>query len=165
MKKTLSLILLMALFMPVLNDAYAQTDGNKKVLFYLKTEANPKKNANTTEEQSVSHEQSDEDAVYSVVEKMPEFPGGQAALFKYLSENVEYPLIAKENGIQGRVMCEFIVDKDGSITEVKVTRSVDPSLDREAVRVIKSMPKWNPGKQKGKPVRVKYTMPINFRAY
>ena len=163
MKRTLSFILLLALLMPVLNNAYAQTDANKKVLFYLKTDAKPKEE--TKAEAIKISGQSEDDAVYSVVEKMPEFPGGQAALIKYLSENVEYPLIAKENGIQGRVLCEFIVDKDGSITEVKVTRSVDPSLDKEAMRVIKSMPKWNPGKQKGKPVRVKYTMPINFRAY
>lgn len=106
----------------------------------------------------------EEEEVFVVVETMPEFPGGQAALFKYLSENVKYPVIAQENGIQGRVICQFTVNKDGSIVDVNVVRTGgDPSLDKEAVRVIKSMPKWNPGKQRGKAVRVKYTVPVNFK--
>ena len=109
-------------------------------------------------------EEEEEAVVFVVVETMPEFPGGQQALFKYLSENVKYPVIAQENGIQGRVICQFVVNKDGSIVEVEVVRSGgDASLDKEAVRVIKSMPKWKPGKQRGKAVRVKYTVPVNFR--
>ena len=109
-------------------------------------------------------EEEEESVVFMVVETMPEFPGGQQALFKYLSENVKYPVIAQENGIQGRVICQFVVNKDGAIVDVEVVRSGgDPSLDKEAVRVIKSMPKWNPGKQRGKAVRVKYTVPVNFR--
>ena len=109
-------------------------------------------------------EEEEEEVIFMVVEKMPEFPGGQQALFKYLSENVKYPVIAQENGIQGRVICQFVVNKDGSIVDVEVVRSGgDPSLDKEAVRVIKSMPPWNPGKQRGKPVRVKYTVPVSFR--
>ena len=105
-----------------------------------------------------------EDEIFVVVEKMPEFPGGQAALFKYLSENVKYPVIAQENGIQGRVICQFTVNKDGSIVDVEVVRTGgDASLDKEAVRVIKSMPKWTPGKQRGQAVRVKYTVPVNFK--
>ena len=109
-------------------------------------------------------EEEEEEVVFVVVESMPEFPGGQQALFKYLSENVKYPVIAQENGIQGRVICQFVVNKDGSIVDVEVVRSGgDPSLDKEAVRVIKSMPKWKPGKQRGKPVRVKYTVPVNFK--
>ena len=109
-------------------------------------------------------EEEEEEVVFVVVETMPEFPGGQQALFKYLSENVKYPVIAQENGIQGRVICQFVVNKDGSIVEVEVVRSGgDASLDKEAVRVIKSMPKWKPGKQRGKAVRVKYTVPVNFR--
>lgn len=105
-----------------------------------------------------------EEEIFVVVENMPEFPGGQAALFKFLSENVKYPVIAQENGIQGRVICQFTVNKDGSIVDVEVVRSGgDASLDKEAVRVIKSMPKWTPGKQRGKPVRVKYTVPVNFK--
>ena len=109
-------------------------------------------------------EEEEEEVVFVVVETMPEFPGGQQALFKYLSENVKYPVIAQENGIQGRVICQFVVNKDGSIVEVEVVRSGgDASLDKEAVRVIKSMPKWKPGKQRGKAVRVKFPVPVNFR--
>ncbi len=109
-------------------------------------------------------EEEEEEVIFVVVESMPEFPGGQQALFKYLSENVKYPVIAQENGIQGRVICQFVVNKDGSIVDVEVVRSGgDPSLDKEAVRVIKSMPKWKPGKQRGKAVRVKYTVPVNFK--
>lgn len=109
-------------------------------------------------------EEEEEEVVFVIVESMPEFPGGQQALFKYLSENVKYPVIAQENGIQGRVICQFVVNKDGSIVDVEVVRSGgDPSLDKEAIRVIKSMPKWKPGKQRGKPVRVKYTVPVNFK--
>ena len=109
-------------------------------------------------------EEEEEEVVFVVVESMPESPGGQQALFKYLSENVKYPVIAQENGIQGRVICQFVVNKDGSIVDVEVVRSGgDPSLDKEAIRVIKSMPKWKPGKQRGKAVRVKYTVPVNFK--
>jgi protein TonB len=114
--------------------------------------------------EQVVEEEEKEDEIFMVVETMPEFPGGQAELFKYLSENVKYPVIAQENGIQGRVICQFVVNKDGSIVDVEVVRSGgDASLDKEAVRVIKSMPKWKPGKQRGKPVRVKYTVPVNFK--
>lgn len=101
--------------------------------------------------------------VYDVVEEMPQFPGGSSALFEYLSQKVKYPDAAKANGIQGRVVCTFIVERDGSITDVKVTRSVDPSLDKEAQQVILSMPRWIPGKQNGKTIRVKYTVPVTFR--
>lgn len=112
----------------------------------------------------VQAEEEEEEVVFVIVETMPEFPGGQQALFKYLSENVKYPAIAQENGIQGRVICQFVVNKDGAIVDVEVVRSGgDPSLDKEALRVIKSMPKWKPGKQRGKAVRVKYTVPVNFR--
>ena len=114
--------------------------------------------------ENIIDEPEDDDVPFLIVEKMPEFPGGQQALFKYLSENVKYPVIAQENGIQGKVVCQFVVNKDGSIVDVEVVRSGgDPSLDKEAVRVIKSMPKWNPGKQRGKAVRVKYTVPVNFK--
>ena len=114
--------------------------------------------------EKVEEKEEDEEVIFVVVETMPEFPGGQAALFKYLSENVKYPVIAQENGIQGRVICQFVVNKDGAIVDVEVVRSGgDASLDKEAARVIKSMPKWNPGKQRGKPVRVKYTVPVNFK--
>lgn len=101
--------------------------------------------------------------IFTVVEEMPEFPGGQMELLKYLSKAIHYPVIAQENGIQGRVVCAFVVNRDGSIVDAEVLRGVDSSLDKEALRVINSMPKWKPGKQRGKPVRVKYTVPVTFR--
>jgi len=104
-----------------------------------------------------------ENKVFDVVEQMPSFPGGQAALMDYLSNNVKYPVVAQENGVQGRVVVSFDVEKDGSITDVKVVKSVDPSLDKEAARVVKSMPHWIPGKQNGSAVRVKYNVPVSFR--
>jgi len=104
-----------------------------------------------------------ETKIFEVVEQMPQFPGGDAALMKFLSENVKYPVVAQENGVQGRVVISFVVERDGSITDVKVARSVDPSLDREAARVVKSMPNWIPGKQNGSAVRVKYNVPVSFR--
>ena len=84
-------------------------------------------------------------------------------MLQYLAKSIKYPIIAQENGIQGRVSCAFVVNKDGSIVDAEVVRGVDPSLDKEALRVINSMPKWSPGKQRGKPVRVKYTVPVTFR--
>jgi len=105
----------------------------------------------------------EENKVFDVVEQMPSFPGGQAALMNYLNSNIKYPVIAEENGIQGRVIVQFVVGKDGHISDVKVAKSVDPSLDKEAVRVVKAMPKWIPGKQNGQAVTVRYTLPVTFR--
>ncbi len=105
----------------------------------------------------------EEEEIFQVVEKMPEFPGGMAECMKYVGKNIKYPTIAQENGIQGRVIVQFVVNKDGSIVDVVVARSVDPYLDKEALRVVKGMPKWIPGEQRGKPVRVKYTLPVMFR--
>ncbi|MDE7375041.1 MAG: energy transducer TonB [Odoribacter sp.] len=102
----------------------------------------------------------DED-IFMVVEDMPQFPGGNVT--KWISKNVKYPQLAQENGIQGKVFIKFVIEKDGSITDVQVSRGVDASLDKEAIRVIKAMPKWKPGKQRGKAVRVSYTLPINFQ--
>ena len=101
--------------------------------------------------------------VFDVVEEMPSFPGGTGALMSFLSSNIKYPVVAQENGVQGRVIVGFVVERDGSITDVRVMRSVDPSLDREAQRVVKAMPRWKPGKQNGSAVRVKYTVPVVFR--
>ncbi len=105
----------------------------------------------------------EETKVFDVVEQMPSFPGGNQALMDYLSKNVKYPVVAQENGVQGRVVVSFVVERDGSITDVNVMKSVDPSLDREATRVVSSMPKWIPGKQNGSAVRVKYRLPVTFR--
>lgn len=105
----------------------------------------------------------EENKVFDIVEQQPLFPGGPAALVKYLSENTKYPVVAQENGVQGRVTVQFVVEKDGSISDVHVLRGVDPSLDKEAVRVVKSMPRWTPGKQNGITVRVNYRVPVLFR--
>ena len=105
----------------------------------------------------------EETKIFTVVEQMPMYPGGDAALMGYLRDNIHYPTVAAENGVQGRVVVGFVVERDGSITDVKVLRSVDPSLDREAMRVVKSMPRWTPGKQNGSAVRVKYQVPVTFR--
>ena len=103
------------------------------------------------------------DSIYSVVETMPDFPGGQKELLSFLSRNIKYPTKAIENKIQGRVIVQFVVNKDGSISGAKVVRSVDPDLDKEALRVINSMPQWKPGMNKGEIVSVKYTIPVMFR--
>lgn len=108
-------------------------------------------------------EAEDSNKIYDKVEVMPEYPGGAAAFMRYLAQNVKYPTVAQENGTQGIVVVQFVVDADGSVTNAHVITSVDPYLDEEALRVIKSMPRWTPGKLNGKPVRVKYTTPIKFR--
>lgn len=104
----------------------------------------------------------DTDKIYEQVEEMPSFPGGSNALLSFIAANLKYPVVSQENGIQGRVIVKFVVDKDGRITDVEITRSVDPTLDKEAMRIVKAMPKWKPGKLKGNCVRVKYTIPIVF---
>ncbi len=111
----------------------------------------------------VTEQPKEETKVFDVVEQMPQFPGGPQALFEYLSSHIKYPVVAEENGVQGRVIVTFVVERDGSITDVRVAKSVDPSLDKEAQRVVKSMPRWIPGKQNGAAVRVKYTVPVTFR--
>lgn len=99
----------------------------------------------------------------AMVEQKPEFPGGEAAMYKWLSENIVYPSAASEEGVQGRVVVEFVVGKDGSITNVRVLRPRHPALDKEAVRVVKAMPKWIPGRNNGQPVKVTYTLPVTFK--
>ena len=105
----------------------------------------------------------EENKVFVVVETMPKFPGGDAALMSFIAQSIKYPVTAIERGLEGRVICSFVIDKDGTITDVEVLRGIDVSLDKEAVRVIGMMPKWSPGMQRDKTVRVKYTLPINFR--
>jgi len=104
-----------------------------------------------------------EEQVFVVVEEMPEFPGGEKALRTFLATSVKYPTIAQENGIQGKVFVNFVVNKDGSVSNVKIARGVDPAIDAEALRVVSSLPRWKPGKQRGAPVRVSYTVPISFK--
>lgn len=105
----------------------------------------------------------EEEKIFEVIEQMPTFPGGEESLLKYLSDNVRYPVIAQENGIQGRVIVRFVVTKNGDVERVEVVRSVDSSLDKEAIRVVKTMPKWIAGKQNGENVSVWFTLPVNFK--
>lgn len=118
---------------------------------------------NTLIDNDIQRMTSMDDDVYEVVEKMPEFPGGIAELMKYLSSNIKYPVEAHKAGIQGRVVVSFIVNKDGTVKDAKIVRSVDKSIDAEALRVISAMPKWLPGYQNGKAVKVRYTVPVTFR--
>ena len=111
----------------------------------------------------VEEEEVEEQQIFQVVEEMPEFPGGMGECMKFLGKNIKYPQISQENGVQGRVIVQFVVNQDGSIVDPVVVRGVDPYLDKEALRVIAMMPKWKPGKQRGKAVRVKFTVPVMFR--
>ena len=111
----------------------------------------------------VEEEEVDEQQIFQVVEENPEFPGGMKECMKFLSNNIKYPQISQENGVQGRVIVQFVVNADGTIVDPVVVRGVDPYLDKEALRVIKLMPKWKQGKQRGKAVRVRYTQPVLFR--
>jgi len=111
----------------------------------------------------VDEEESAEEAqIFMVVESMPEYPGGEPALYKYLAENIKYPQMAKESGIQGRVFVTFVVERNGSVTDVRVLRGIGGGCDEEAIRVVQSMPNWTPGKQRGKSVRVQYNLPVKF---
>ena len=114
------------------------------------------------EDVEIEIEEEDDEEFFMVVENMPEFPGGDLGLMKYIQKNVKYPAIAKEYNITGKVYVSFIVDKKGSVTNVKIVRGVDKNLDEEEMRVVKSLPKYKPGKQRGKSVRVMFTIPINF---
>lgn len=105
----------------------------------------------------------DEPVSIAMVEQKPEFPGGEAAMYKWLGDNIVYPSAASEEGVQGRVVVEFVVGKDGSITNVRVVRPRHPALDKEALRVVKAMPKWVPGRNNGQPVKVTYTLPVTFK--
>jgi len=112
--------------------------------------------------ETAEEEEEDDAQVFFIVEDMPEFPGGDLALRKYLASQIKYPVIAQENGIQGKVYVTFVVGKDGKVSNARIARGVDPSLDKEALRVVMGLPTWKPGKQRGKPVNVSYTVPINF---
>ena len=114
-------------------------------------------------ESVVQEENINNQEVYEIADKMPSFPGGNAALMNYLSQNIKYPIIAEKNGVQGRVLVEYVVGKDGYVSDVRVAKSVDPSLDKEAIRVVKGMPKWIPGEIDGEAVTVRYTLPVTFR--
>jgi len=114
------------------------------------------------EDEVIDIEEDDDEEFFMVVENMPQFPGGDLGLMKYIQKHVKYPAIAKEYNITGKVYVSFIVDRQGKVTNVKIVRGVDKNLDAEALRVVKSLPKYKPGKQRGKAVRVMFTIPINF---
>jgi periplasmic protein TonB len=111
---------------------------------------------------SEEEESAEEAQIFMVVESMPEYPGGEAALYAFLADNIKYPQMAKESGIQGRVFVTFVVERDGRVTDVRVLRGIGGGCDEEAIRVVQSMPKWTPGKQRGKSVRVQYNLPVKF---
>lgn len=149
---------------PVVVDSLKVEDQSKLMISDEQVETTVNKEAVEVVEQKqdeVQVEQKEEE-VFMVVEEMPEFPGGTPALRKFLAESVKYPVVAQENGIQGKVYVNFVVNKDGSVSGAKIARGVDPSLDAEALRVVSTLPKWKPGKQRGVPVRVSYTVPISF---
>jgi TonB family protein len=161
------LIALPLLFLFVVgNSLYASQDESahlSEVTSKIETEALlPTKGEETIVAQESSIAQEPGEPIFQAVENVPEFPGGQEGLMKFLSENTRYPVIAKDHGIQGRVIVRFVVSKTGEISNVEVLRGVDPSLDREAVRVVESMPAWKPGTQRGKAVNVYFTIPIQF---
>ena len=111
----------------------------------------------------IEEEEVVEQEIFQIVEEMPAFPGGEAKLMEYVGKNVKYPQIARESGIKGRVFVSFVVEPDGSVSNVKVLRGIGGGCDEEAMRVVKAMPKWKPGKQRGKAVRVSYMLPVNFQ--
>ena len=119
-------------------------------------------NIEITPVQVEEEEEEKEDEIFQVVEQDPEFPGGVEALYKFVQQNIKYPQLAKENNITGRVFVQFVVEKDGSVSNVRAARDIGGGCGAEAVRVVKSMPKWTPGKQRGKAVRAAYTLPVNF---
>lgn len=119
-------------------------------------------NAQTGKEVELGPDYSNTEEVFTIVEKMPEFPGRDTALNEFFVKNLQYPVFAKEQGIQGKVWISFVVDKDGTIGSIEVRRAIGGGCDEEAVRVIKLMPKWIPGSQGGKPLKVKFTLPVRF---
>lgn len=153
---------------PAVTEIITIVENNQELQNEAKIE-NTESDANTQIQAPVEVQQeteSDEVVNFYVIENKPEFPvGGVEGLNKWISQNVKYPEIAKENGVTGKVFVQFVIDKDGKVTNVEVVRSVDPYLDKEAVRVVKSMPDWKPGSQRGKPVKVSFNIPINFKLY
>jgi len=142
-----------------------EDNSNLKEELNINTEMTEESKVNITvmDNTPVVEEEDAEDApVFFIVEEMPEFPGGNTALQTYIANAIKYPVIAQENGVQGRVYISFVVNPKGLVEQVKVVRGVDPNLDKEAIRVIESLPAWKPGKQRGKPVKVSFTVPINF---
>lgn len=167
MKKQVSIILLMAFILPMVLNTAAKVNADDKVMFFLLTDQQKEVRDKARAMRLKDYQpQVDADKVYEEVDQMPEFPGGQSALKKYLSDNIKYPALAAEYGKQGTAIIQFVVNADGSISDVEVARSAgDSSLDKEAIRVVKSMPKWNPGKKNGQNVKVRTKTNVAFRLY
>ena len=167
MKKQVSIILLMAFILPMVLNTAAKVNADDKVMFFLLTDQQKEVRDKARAKRLKDYQpQVDADKVYEEVDQMPEFPGGQSALKKYLSDNIKYPALAAEYGKQGTAIIQFVVNADGSISDVEVARSAgDSSLDKEAIRVVKSMPKWNPGKKSGQNVKVRTKTNVAFRLY
>lgn len=147
----------------VVNDTVDENFGKQDELAAKpNVEAPPEEEIKIEETKEKVIEQVEAAPVFTIVEEMPAFSGGEAALYKYLQTNIKYPEEAKELGIQGRVFVTFVVETDGSITDIKVVRGIGGGCDEEAVRVVKYMPKWSPGKQRGVPVRVQFNLPVKF---
>ena len=167
MKKQVSIILLMAFILPMVLNTAAKVNADDKVMFFLLTDQQKEVRDKARAKRLKDYQpQVDADKVYEEADQMPEFPGGQSALKKYLSDNIKYPALAAEYGKQGTAIIQFVVNADGSISDVEVARSAgDSSLDKEAIRVVKSMPKWNPGKKYGQNVKVRTETNVAFRLY
>lgn len=167
MKKQVSIIILMAFILPMVLNTAAKVNADDKVMFFLLTDQQKEVRDKARAKRLKDYQpQIDADKVYEEVDQMPEFPGGQSALKKYMSDNVRYPALAAEYGKQGTAIIQFVVNADGSISDVEVVRSAgDSSLDKEAIRVVKSMPKWNPGKKYGQNVKVRTKTNVAFRLY
>lgn len=142
-----------------LSDFLAISDNKKQI---VKNESDNKEQIVRNESNNKKQDEIEQEPIYEEVDKLPEFPGGGEGLLKFLSENTKYPTICQENGIQDKVLVSFVIDKDGTITNVKVEKRGDPYLDKEAIRVVSNMPKWKPGIKDGKTVRVRYSIPIVF---
>lgn len=138
----------------------AETDNELSTNVF--NELEKQENIDITPVEVEQEEEEKEDEIFQVVEQDPEFPGGVEALYKFVQQNIKYPQLAKENNITGRVFVQFVVEKDGSVSNVRAARDIGGGCGAEAVRVVKSMPKWTPGKQRGKAVRAAYTLPVNF---
>jgi protein TonB len=149
---------------PVIVDSVKVEDQSKLMISeeQVSTTVN-KEVVEVVEQKQEEVQEKEEQQVFVVVEEMPEFPGGELALRTYIAKAIVYPTVAQENGIQGKVFVTFVVNKDGSVSNAKIARGVDASLDAEALRVVSTLPKWKPGKQRGVPVRVSYTVPISFK--
>ena len=141
-------------------DNDAETENEMSMDVFEKVEK--QENIEIVQVQVEQEEEEKEDEIFQVVEQDPEYPGGIEALYKYIQSNIKYPQLAKENNITGRVFVTFVVEKDGSVSNVKAARDIGGGCGAEAVRVVKSMPKWTPGKQRDKAVRAAYTLPVNF---